>query len=448
MLGASRSLREPSTLVPLSIVALSARVSESDWLDRHEGRREAGLPTFSVLCDEPFRALETARKWAEASGRPIVPVHNPEPEHMVEAWVDAHVASRDLTSEAVAWLARRMGRPEAELAAQIGRMTPLELTLFLDSARLPNERANVRAHTLLAGLGPGKGMDSGTLARRLLQVAQEHEGEATEQLLTALGDSPGGRGRPILLLAPPLEAERPSAWLETVANGVERMTRVLPGLTAIVAIALADLEAYLRDAPESRAKALLQAGIIPTRTLTAPDIERRLDAAIPGASASLRRSLRRLVSDGATQELLELFVTAARETLGPAAATEVGTDRARSAAERFLFARLESLPQTFGWFELNGKLDVPFGSSRNMEIDLMARRLNLAIEIDGYYHFREADNYRRDRRKDLLLQQHGYLIIRVLAEDVVARLEEVLNTITEVIEACGQSGTRRKGQAP
>lgn len=35
-------------------------------------------------------------------------------------------------------------------------------------------------------------------------------------------------------------------------------------------------------------------------------------------------------------------------------------ERARSASERFLFYRLETLPQTKGLFRLNVELDIPF----------------------------------------------------------------------------------------
>jgi very-short-patch-repair endonuclease len=41
--------------------------------------------------------------------------------------------------------------------------------------------------------------------------------------------------------------------------------------------------------------------------------------------------------------------------------------------------------------------------------------------------------YRRDRRKDLALQRHGYLVLRFLAEDVVARFQEIRDTLQEVV---------------
>ena len=108
-------------------------------------------------------------------------------------------------------------------------------------------------------------------------------------------------------------------------------------------------------------------------------------------------------------------------------------DRARSAAERFLYEQLEALPETAGLFRLNQSLGFPFGPDRAIEVDLAATSLNLAVEIDGYYHFQNPDSYRRDRRKDMELQKHGYLVVRVLAEDVVCRLEEVLETILAAV---------------
>jgi hypothetical protein len=108
-------------------------------------------------------------------------------------------------------------------------------------------------------------------------------------------------------------------------------------------------------------------------------------------------------------------------------------DPARSAAERFLFEQLESLPETAELFELNGTLDFRFGPTRWIEVDLVARSLKLAVEIDGYHHFQDPEAYRRDRRKDLELQTHGYLVVRVLADDVVERFEEVKNTILTTV---------------
>ena len=51
-----------------------------------------------------------------------------------------------------------------------------------------------------------------------------------------------------------------------------------------------------------------------------------------------------------------------------------------------------------------------------------------------YYHFKDADAYRRDRRKDLALQRAGYFVHRVLAEDVMADVADVVTTIVASLE--------------
>jgi hypothetical protein len=143
--------------------------------------------------------------------------------------------------------------------------------------------------------------------------------------------------------------------------------------------------------------------------------------------------------------LLNLYRQAALEA---SRVTPERDDLARSAAERFLFERLETLPETAGLFVLNATLEFPFGPSRPVEVDLMARALALAIEIDGYYHFQDADAYRRDRRKDVQLQKHGILVVRVLAEDVVRRLEETLETILAAVAHRRGRGDGQRGAIP
>ena len=48
---------------------------------------------------------------------------------------------------------------------------------------------------------------------------------------------------------------------------------------------------------------------------------------------------------------------------------------------------------------------------------------------DGSHHFEDKDVYRRDRRKDELLQESGYFILRFLADDIMNRLGEVMMRI-------------------
>jgi very-short-patch-repair endonuclease len=105
---------------------------------------------------------------------------------------------------------------------------------------------------------------------------------------------------------------------------------------------------------------------------------------------------------------------------------------ARSLAESFLYDLLNARAETTGLFALNQKMNFTFGS-RAAEIDLCCVDLRIAIEVDGHYHFSQPESYRRDRRKDLLLQCENYLVLRFLAEDVVAQMSDILETIIDAI---------------
>jgi hypothetical protein len=48
-------------------------------------------------------------------------------------------------------------------------------------------------------------------------------------------------------------------------------------------------------------------------------------------------------------------------------------------------------------------------------------------------HLADPVAYRRDRRKDRLLQKNGYLVLRFLAQDVGKDLEQVLDTILRAL---------------
>lgn len=107
---------------------------------------------------------------------------------------------------------------------------------------------------------------------------------------------------------------------------------------------------------------------------------------------------------------------------------EAVSPAARSAAEALLHAVLQARPLTRDRFQLNAALDFAFGL-RAAEGDLVDPSARMVVEIDGYYHFRDTDGYRRDRRKDAALQEHGWFVVRFLAEDTVCDLENVVARI-------------------
>jgi len=140
-------------------------------------------------------------------------------------------------------------------------------------------------------------------------------------------------------------------------------------------------------------------------------------------------AVRRLVRDGVDAHLGNLFVHAARQH--PSGAD--GANRARSASEAFLFRRLETLAETAGRFLLNWKLPIPFDGFGEMEVDLLCEAARMTVEIDGPQHLGDADAYRRDRRKDHLLQENGWLVQRFLATDLAQRLDTTLDAILRAV---------------
>lgn len=145
----------------------------------------------------------------------------------------------------------------------------------------------------------------------------------------------------------------------------------------------------------------------------------------PGWKEDYATSVRRLIRDGVDAPLANLFVHVAR-TVSPEAE---GADRARSATEAFLYRRLENLSETRGRFELNARLPIAFDARGEMEVDLLCADSRVVVELDGAQHLSDAVAYRRDRRKDLLLQENGYFVLRFLAEDVGKELNLVLDAI-------------------
>ena len=231
----------------------------------------------------------------------------------------------------------------------------------------------------------------------------------------------------------------PVSWRGTIAQYVGRLHRLHEGKREVRVFDYADLDVpMLARMFDRRCRGYESLGY----TILLPA------SAVPGWPAEVplpiepewkhdyAASVRRLIRDGVDTPLANLFVHAARR-LAPDAE---GTARARSASEAFLFRRLETLPETAGRFRLNVELPIPFDAEGRMEVDFVCAQSRMVLEIDGAQHLADADAYRRDRRKDALLQQHGYFVLRFLAEDVGKQLDEVLDTVLAAL--MHQNGSR------
>lgn len=390
-------------------------------LERHQRRRAQSIPTLSALAGPPGATLSLWLQWLRSHSRPGCTSSASSELEAARDWALALTRSSHLPSLAAEHLAASAGLPHGELPARLQAATHYERDTLLQP--------------LLAAAPPG---DTTSACRALLQphpqepwaavlAACEHEPLRAFAALHSL--LPPGKAPALLLVAStPEHAERSARVASRLANAV-------PSLVVALTAPRRALEACLHR-PEHQALALLREGWVEWESPTAEALAQRLQPLGLHEPHALASSLARLAEDGASEELLHAYAQAAREREALAAAQQPpppeAVDRFRSAAERFLFQRLESLPTTAGLFEPNALLDFRLGH-RRVEVDLLARSLALAVEVDGYHHFRGAEDYRRDRRKDLALQRHGYLVVRFLADDVVARLEELLATLEELV---------------
>jgi very-short-patch-repair endonuclease len=224
----------------------------------------------------------------------------------------------------------------------------------------------------------------------------------------------------------------PVSWHGTIAQYVGRLHRLYDGKREVNVYDYADLNVpMLSRMFERRCRGYAAVGYevqVPASAVLGWPSEVALPVD-PEWKGQYATSVRRLVRDGLDTPLAQLFVRASKTIPEDAE----GIERARSATEAFLFRRLETLSNTAGRFRLNAELSIPFDGHGRMEVDLLCNEERLAIELDGGQHFRDAEAYRRDRRKDMLLQENGYLVLRFLAEDVGTRLDDILDAILRAL---------------
>ena len=267
----------------------------------------------------------------------------------------------------------------------------------------------------------------------------------TQAAMAALAQLPGDQGRVLLATGkyigegfddPRLDTlflTLPVSWRGTIAQYVGRLHRLHAGKREVQVYDYADLDVPMLARMFNRRCAGYKAAgytiLLPASAVPGWPVEVPLPVD-PQWKRDYSASVRRLVQDGVDAPLANLVVYAA-STFPPEAD---GISRARSASEAFLYRRLQSLPQTAGRFRLNIKLPIPFDTTGHMEVDLLCEESLVVIEVDGRQHLANAETYRSDRRKDALLQEHGYFVLRFLAEDLGKYLDDVLNTITRAVD--------------
>jgi hypothetical protein len=338
---------------------------------------------------------------------------------------------RDLLDAGVTALAFWLGQPPDRLRAELADRTLADLEAFWEARLLDHSLEPVAACAALVGWLVRGERPLPEQIGALVGEALPRKDHLEVRVLAALSALVPAQALPAVLLAPP-EGDDSAGWLVKAARLAATLTPWVPSLPVALAVPGDVLDRHLRSAPESQALALLREGLIEVPSLPEEAVARQLRAA--GAPVHLvEPALRQVAASGADEELVASLGEAACALADLNGSDEAAVDRARSSAERFLHQFLDTHPATAGLFEMNGTLDFRFGN-RPAEIDLVAHELRLAVELDGHYwHTRNPEAYRRDRRKDWELQRRGYIVLRFLAEDVVARLEEILDTILAAV---------------
>jgi superfamily II DNA or RNA helicase len=406
------------------VVGLSATVA----------RKDGHHPIIFMQCG-PVRHQVSAR--AQAASRPFEhfvlvqptafqPTRNPD--------TDKRVEFQTLYQELVDDQTRTRRICEDVLESVRNGRSPLILTErneHLD--RLEHELASRVDHVVVLRAGMGKKQRQAVNDR--LAAVPRQEG----RIILATGKYVGeGFDDPRL---DTLFLTLPVSWRGTVAQYAGRLHRLYDGKREVRIYDYADLNvpmlARMFDRRCRGYEAIGYTILLPASAISGWPA----DVVLPSDPVWKRDysgSVRRLIRDGVDTPLASLFVHAARAMPEDAE----GAARARSATEAFLYRRLGTLTETSGRLRLNVALPIPFDGFGTLEVDLLCADARVVIELDGGQHLADPVAYRRDRRKDQLLQENGYFVLRFLAEDVGKDLDAVLDAILRVLARRRQSAAR------
>ncbi|MFO7580504.1 MAG: DUF559 domain-containing protein [Nitrosomonas halophila] len=379
----------------------------------HSQRRGQGTPVLTVLTGTLNDTQEIWCRWIQQEGRDTVIWTPRMTKPLPISWLEKLLARPDLKYQLLLYLAKISHYAPEDLILKLANKSSYELDIF--QQQLPVQlttQGSLLLKWFLTQITLSRELTS-DLALNLAQAIQlEDDQNLAQGIMTFIELLPAAILPGLLVEVTDDELlQRP--FIRILAQIAER----LPEMPIALSIMPAHFENYCTKAPESRIKAMLRQNVIETRSHTnsrgtLPD---KTDRILQQYSAPIQlyeeaKSLLQLIADKKDDPSL-----------------------ARSQAEQFLFHMLEWVPETRGVFQLNVKMPFKFGN-RPMEIDLFATSDQIALEIDGYYHFQDSESWRRDRRKDFILQMHGILVLRFLAEDVVSRLDEILDAVRQALQ--------------
>jgi very-short-patch-repair endonuclease len=412
------TFEQQSTAIPIEILVPSRfpNASRIARLSLHQSQRCQAIPTLSVLLGKVITARQLWILWSDQTHRQTGVGVYTSIAALLETWLTAIAHHHDLRSRILQSLAALAHRPEAELTAWLAHTSDYQRQLFWQQLAPLSEDA-VRLRSILAWLdSPGSEpqinplapADSSTVLASFAAVARLFPPSAVPGLLVLLPEDDRG---------------------EAALTALAQMVEAVPQIPVALALTAAQGQGLLNELPESRTKAMLRSGLIDI-PVPAPDNIRQWLNACDLDDEQLQPLLHLAETHGITPKVLDTALTLLNQVQQPE--TAEAADVYRSQAEWFLAEYLEAKPTTKGRFQVNARVDIDFGG-RPMEVDFLDAEAKIVIELDGHYHFQSLDNYRRDRRKDRLLQQQGFLILRFLSEDVVRDLEGILDAVDQAL---------------
>lgn len=386
-------------------------------LDLHQSQRCQAIPTLSVLRGKVIAARQLWILWSDQTHRQTGVGVYTSIAALLETWLTAIAQHDNLRSRILQSLAALTHRPEAELTAFLASTSDYQLQLFWQQLAPLSEDVD-QLQAILTWLSDSPGLEPPTK-----QLASKDLSTVLASFAAVARLFPQSAVSGLFVLLP--EDNRGEAALTALAQLVE----AVPQIPVALALTAAQDQGLLNELPESRAKAMLRGGLIDVPSPEPGNIRQWLST--HGLNDERLQPLLHLAeTHGTTPQVLDTALTLLNQAHQPE--TAEAAEVYRSQAEWFLAQYLEARPTTMGRFQVNARVDIDFGG-RPMEVDFLDAAAKIVIELDGHYHFQSLDNYRRDRRKDRLLQQQGFLILRFLSEDVVSDLEGILGAIDQAL---------------
>jgi len=402
---------------------------------------EEGRPALPVLVGSFAQCWSTWRHVAETNDMTPALLRPTDSADLFSVWLKHLQSTTNLTETTISALCRDTDLKPDTIRRQLPLMSRARCRQLLQQSGVT---AKPTTHAVLKSILDAARNRQIVSAQELLETIAQTvpDGEdATTAVIRAVIDIAGASAGPAMLCCGAFPSDdvndktAAALWLKTIVDLSVAVPAMKLGLTATVA----EFDIYSAGAHDSFRKAVAHDNVmrlcetskdvvrqqIKTTLINHPATRQTLDAE---ALDNVSKVLAEQPNSGQLAEAAIALVTLQSVENSPDDLND-----ARSRAEAFLFALLDQRMETAGLFKLNQKMEFRFGS-KPAELDLSAIDLKIAIEVDGYFHFHDNDGYRRDRRKDILLQQQGFVVMRVLAEDVVPQMSEIVDAIIRTVK--------------